>query len=92
MQLPPSTSGNTFNDLPQALPSDIEPLARQCKAFQRARKLKTPAQLLHVVFFYSGPPRLGSQVVFSNVKVSGTNRSDTETSQLPVPLRPATCQ
>jgi hypothetical protein len=38
----------------QALPPEVEQWARDHKAFQRARKIKTPAQLWRMVCLYSG--------------------------------------
>jgi hypothetical protein len=43
-----------FNALLQELPAEVAQLARQHKAFQRARKIKTPAQLLRMVLLYGG--------------------------------------
>lgn len=54
MPLPPVPSDNTFEDLLQDLPPEIAVLAHDFNAFQRARKIKTPAQLLQMVFFYAG--------------------------------------
>src|SRR5919109_851060 len=54
MQLPPLAPDTMFNDLLQDLPPEIEQLARELKAFMRARKIKTPAQLFRMVFLYCG--------------------------------------
>ncbi len=35
-------------------PPETAHMARECKAFVRAKTVKTPAQLLRVVFFYCG--------------------------------------
>lgn len=43
-----------FDDLLQDLPSDLVELAYQCRAFVRARKIKTPAELLRLVLSYGG--------------------------------------
>ena len=54
MQQPPHTPDSMFNALLQALPPEVEQLARDHKAFQRARKIQTPVQLLRMVCLYSG--------------------------------------
>ena len=54
MQLPPPAPDTMFDDLLQDLPAEVEQLAREFKAFMRARKIKTPAQLLRMVFLYCG--------------------------------------
>ena len=50
MQLPLSDPDTLFEDLVQDLPPEVFPLARECKAFVRAKKVKTPEQLLRIVF------------------------------------------
>lgn len=50
MQLPLTDADTLFEELLQALPAQIIPLAREFKAFVRAKKVKTPAQLLRLVF------------------------------------------
>jgi DDE family transposase len=54
MQLPLTDPDTLFEELLQDLPSETVQMARACKAFVRAKKVKTPAQLLRVVFFYCG--------------------------------------
>jgi hypothetical protein len=54
MQLPPLDPDTLFEDLLQDLPSETVTMARECKAFVRAKTVKTPQQLLRVVFFYCG--------------------------------------
>jgi hypothetical protein len=54
MQLPLTDPDTLFEELLQDLPSDTVQRARTYKAFVRARKVKTPAQLLRVVFLYCG--------------------------------------
>ena len=44
--------GAKNNDLLQDLPSETGTMAREFKAFVRAKKVKTPQQLLHMVFLY----------------------------------------
>ncbi len=43
-----------FESFLQELPSDYQELAIEFKAFSRARKIKTPAQLMQVVMCYCG--------------------------------------
>ena len=54
MQLPPPDPDTLFEDLLQDLPPETTALAREFKAFVRAKKVKTPQQLLRVVFLYCG--------------------------------------
>ena len=54
MQLPSPDPDTLFEEILQDLPPETEEMARDFKAFTRARKIKTPAQLLRVVFLYSG--------------------------------------
>lgn len=53
MKLPPSLN-NDFEAFLQALPSDYQQQAYEFKAFTRARKIKSPLQLLQVVMLYCG--------------------------------------
>jgi hypothetical protein len=54
MQLPPPDPDTLFDDLLQDLPSETVTMAREFKAFVRAKKVKTPQQLLRMVFLYCG--------------------------------------
>src|SRR5262245_53827689 len=54
MQLPLTDPDTLFEELLQDLPSETVQMARTFKAFVRAKKVKTPAQLLRVVFLYCG--------------------------------------
>src|SRR5438093_6135816 len=54
MQLPLTDPDTLFEELLQDLPPETAPMAREFKAFVRAKKVKTPAQLLRVVFLYCG--------------------------------------
>jgi Transposase DDE domain len=54
MQLPPPDPDTLFEDLLQDLPSETAAMAREFKAFVRAKKVKTPQQLLRVVLLYCG--------------------------------------
>jgi hypothetical protein len=50
MQLPLTDPDTLFEELLQDIPAETVPMAREFKAFVRAKKVKTPAQLLRVVF------------------------------------------
>jgi hypothetical protein len=54
MHLPSTTTATTFERFLQELPEDYWALAIEFRAFSRARKIKTPAQLLQVVLCYCG--------------------------------------
>ena len=54
MQLPLTDPDTLFEELLQDLPPETAHMAREFKAFVRAKKVKTPEQLLRVVFFYCG--------------------------------------
>lgn len=54
MQVPLTDPDTLFEELLQDLPSETVQMARAFKAFVRAKKVKTPAQLLRVVFLYCG--------------------------------------
>src|SRR6516165_10091150 len=54
MQLPLTDPDTLFEELLQDLPAETVQMACTFKAFVRAKKVKTPAQLLRVVFFYCG--------------------------------------
>jgi hypothetical protein len=54
MQLPLTDPDTLFEELLQDLPTETVQMARAFKAFVRAKKVKTPAQLLRVVFLYCG--------------------------------------
>ena len=54
MQLPSPDPETLFEDLLQDLPPETVERAREFKAFTRARKIKTPQQLLRVVLLYCG--------------------------------------
>jgi hypothetical protein len=54
MQLPLTDPDTLFEELLQDLPPEAIQMAREFKAFVRAKKVKTPPQLLRVVFLYCG--------------------------------------
>ena len=54
MQLPLTDPDTLFEELLQDLPAETVQMAREFKAFMRAKKVKTPVQLLRVVFLYCG--------------------------------------
>ena len=53
MPLPLTDPGTLFEELLQDLPQETVQMAREFNACVRAKQVKTPAQLLRVVFFYS---------------------------------------
>ncbi len=53
MKLPPILD-TRFNEFLQALPEDYHDQAYEFKAFERARKIKSPLQLLQLVMLYGG--------------------------------------
>jgi hypothetical protein len=54
MPLPLTDPATLFEDLLQDLPPETAYMAREFKALVRAKKVKTPEQLLRVVFLYCG--------------------------------------
>src|SRR5215831_9821846 len=54
MQLPLTEPDTLLEELLQDLPAASVQMARAFTAFVRAKKVKTPAQLLRMVFFYGG--------------------------------------
>ncbi|MGH8060205.1 MAG: transposase [Candidatus Entotheonellia bacterium] len=54
MPQPPHDVDTLFEDLLQDLPPETVSMAREFKAFTRARKVKTPVQLLRLVLLYGG--------------------------------------
>lgn len=54
MPQPPHDVDTLFEELLQDLPPETVQMAREFKAFTRARKVKTPVQLLRLVLLYCG--------------------------------------
>src|SRR5262252_987570 len=54
MQMPPTEPDIVFEDLLQDFPPETMAMAYEFKAFTRARKIKTPQQLLRAVLLYCG--------------------------------------
>ena len=54
MQLPLTDPDTLFEELLQDLPPEVCQMAREFKGFVRAKKMKTPEQLLRVVLLYCG--------------------------------------
>ena len=50
----PQSLDNRFETFVQALPADYVAQAYEFKAFERARKIKSPQQLLQLVMLYCG--------------------------------------
>jgi len=61
-----------FAEILQDLPPEIEELARQFKAFTRARKIKTPAQLLRAMLLFAGLDQSEREVAANLVLVDPT--------------------
>src|SRR5687767_215551 len=75
----PSTSleaDKVFEELVQEFPPELEAMAREFKAFVRARKIKTVAQLLRIVLLYSGLDK-GIRDIAANVTMTIEEISDT---------------
>ena len=51
--MPLSTVASKYAELRQELPPESAQLARECQAFQRARVLESPDDLLYLVLLYS---------------------------------------
>jgi DDE family transposase len=70
----PSTPdpNNIFAELLQDLPSELLELARELKAFTRARKIKTPAQLFRAMLLFSGLDLTEREVATNLVLVDPT--------------------
>jgi hypothetical protein len=54
MQLPLTDADTLFEELLQDLPPTGSHMAREFKAFVRAKKVKTPEPLLRIVLLYCG--------------------------------------
>jgi hypothetical protein len=54
MQLPLTDPDTLFEELLQDLPAEVTQMAREFKGFVRAKKVKTPEQLLRMVLLYCG--------------------------------------
>src|SRR5262245_9358427 len=54
MTLPPPNPDTIFAEVLQSLPEDLKETARHFKAFTRARKIKSPEQLLRAVLLFAG--------------------------------------
>src|SRR5712692_2556956 len=54
MQMPPTEPDTLFEDLLQDSPPETIAMSYEFKAFVRARKIKTPQQLLRAVLLYCG--------------------------------------
>jgi hypothetical protein len=65
MPQPPQDGDTLFEDLLQDLPPKSVEMAREFKAFTRARKLKTPVQWLRLVLLYCGLDKSLREVAWS---------------------------
>ena len=78
MQLPLTDPDTLFEELLQDLPSETVQMARACKAFVRVKKVKTPVQLLRVVFCGLVKPWREVAGTFTALYESITNQSVAE--------------
>lgn len=80
MQMPSTDSDTLFEQLLQDLPPETIELAREFKAFVRAKKVKTPEQLLRLVLLYCGLDKPLREVagVFTALYESITDQSVAE--------------
>ncbi len=80
MQMPSTDSDTLFEQLLQDLPPETIDLAREFKAFVRAKKVKTPEQLLRLVLLYCGLDKPLREVagVFTALYESITDQSVAE--------------
>ena len=68
MQLPLTDPDTLFEELLQDLPPETAQMAREFKAFVRAKKVKTPAQLLRVIFLYLLSAPLTILLIYCHIK------------------------
>src|SRR2546422_6200405 len=78
MQLPLTDPDTLFEELLQDLPPATVQMAREFKAFVRPKKVKTPEQLLRVVFLYCDLAKSlrGEAGILSALSESITDRSE----------------
>ncbi len=75
MQLPQSAH-ILFDEFVQELPADYRELAYEFKAFTRARKIRSPLQLLQLVMFYCGLDLSLRSCVLAAVGLCTRNRGE----------------
>lgn len=80
MQKPSPTPDTIFAELLKDLPAEIEPLARQFKAFTRGRKIKTVAELLRLVLLFAGLDQSEREIAANVVLVNPEIKSLTDQS------------
>src|SRR5262245_39995446 len=75
MQMPSTSiqADKVFEELVQEFPPELASMAREFKAFARARKIKTVAQLLRIVLLYCGLDKSLREVA-ANVTITITMR------------------
>jgi hypothetical protein len=78
MLMPEIDPDTMVAEILQDLPPETERLAREFKAFSRARKIKTPAQLLRAVRLFAGLDLTEREVAANLVLVDPTIRSLTD--------------
>lgn len=80
MQKPSSDPDTIFSELLKDLPKEIEQLARDFKAFARARKIKTVAELMRIVLLFAGLDHSEREIAANVVLVNPQIESLTDQS------------
>ena len=80
MQKPSPTPDTIFAELLKDLPAEIEPLAREFKAFARGRKIKTVAELLRIILLFAGLDQSEREIAANVVLVNPEIKSLTDQS------------
>lgn len=80
MQKAPPTPDTIFAELLKDLPEEIEQLARHFKAFARARKIKTVAELMRIVLLFAGLDQSEREIAANVVLVNPQIESLTDQS------------
>jgi hypothetical protein len=86
MQMPPADPDTLFEELLQDLPPATTAMARECKAFVRAKKVKTPQQLLRAVFLYCGLDKSLRETAAPSPSVSRHRRVRTWCAAMSMPI------
>ena len=80
MQKPSPDPDTIFAELLKDLPEEIERLAREFKAFTRARKIKTVAELMRIVLLFAGLDQSEREIAANLVLVNPEIESLTDQS------------
>jgi len=87
MQMPPPAPDIVFEDLLQDFPPETIAMAYAFKAFTRARKIKTPQQLLRAVLLYCGLDQSLREVA-GTMTLLGQRRTDSAIAERLAACRP----